>query len=306
MAAGRIGDVQTPNAQLFSAGHSRWWEKETVAVVTGANRGIGLEIARQLAKLGLTVILTARDEVRGRAAVEKLSSQGLNVAFHPLDIASQKSINDFVKWLQAKYGGLEILVNNAAVAFKEHTEDNSVQHAETVIKTNYCGTKSLTEALLPLFRPSPAGARILNLSSRLGLLNKLQNETLRKRLGDVQKLSDSDIDEFVKVFLEQVEQGTWKSGGWPSVWPDYSVSKLALNAYSRLLSIRLSQRPEKHKISINCYCPGFTMTSMTQGTGKYTAEEAAQNAAWIVLLPPSLLPSGKFFQGKREMSFSNL
>lgn len=306
MASGSIGDVQDPNAQLSSSSHSRWWAKETVAVVTGANRGIGFEIARQLAKLGLTVILTARDDAQGREAVEKLSSQGLDVAFHPLDIAYKKSIDDFVEWLQTKYGGLEILVNNAAVAFKEHTEDNSVKHAETVIKTNYCATKSLTEALLPLFRPSPAGARILNISSRLGLLNKLQNETLRKRLGDVEKLSESDIDEFVKMFLKQVEQGTWKSGGWPEVWTDYSVSKLALNAYSRLLSTRLSERPERHKISINCYCPGFTMTSMTKGTGKYTAEEAAQNAAWIVLLPPSLLPNGKFFHGRRETNFSKL
>jgi hypothetical protein len=89
----------------------RWWAKETVAVVTGANRGIGLEIARQLAKLGLTVILTARDDAQGREAVEKLSSQGLDVAFHPLDIAYKKSIDDFVEWLQTKYGGLEILVS---------------------------------------------------------------------------------------------------------------------------------------------------------------------------------------------------
>lgn len=301
MTSGRIGDVQNINGQF-----SRWWTKDTVAVVTGANRGIGLEIARLLTKLGLTVILTARDEARGRAAVEKLTSQGLNVAFHPLDIANKSSIDDFAKWLQTKYGGLDILVNNAAVAFKENTEDNSVEHAETVINTNYCATKSLTEALLPLFRPSPAGARILNLSSRLGLLNKLENETLRKRLGDVEKLSESEIDEFVKMFLKQVEQGTWKSGGWPSVWPDYSVSKLALNAYSRLLSMRLPQSPEGHKISVNCYCPGFTITSMTKGTGKYTAEEAAQNAAWIVLLPPSLLPNGKFFHLRREASFSKL
>jgi len=89
----------------------RWWSKDTVAVVTGANKGIGFEIVRQLAKEGITVVLTARDATRGEAALESLKSQGLhNVNFHPLNVASQESILAFANWLRKTYGGIDILV----------------------------------------------------------------------------------------------------------------------------------------------------------------------------------------------------
>jgi NAD(P)-dependent dehydrogenase (short-subunit alcohol dehydrogenase family) len=83
-----------------------------VAVVTGANKGIGLEIVRQLAKEGITVVLTARDETRGKEALESLKSQGLhNVNFHPLDVTSQESILALADWLRKTYGGIDILVS---------------------------------------------------------------------------------------------------------------------------------------------------------------------------------------------------
>lgn len=89
----------------------RWYSPETVAVVTGANKGIGLEIVRQLASKGITVVLAARDETRGRAAVEKLHSQGLkNVVFQALDITNPESVTAFANWLKSTYGGLDILV----------------------------------------------------------------------------------------------------------------------------------------------------------------------------------------------------
>jgi len=90
----------------------RWWSKDTVAVVTGANKGIGLEIVRQLAKEGITVVLTARDETRGKEALESLKRQELhNVNFHPLDVASQESIRKLAEWLHKTYGGIDILVS---------------------------------------------------------------------------------------------------------------------------------------------------------------------------------------------------
>jgi NAD(P)-dependent dehydrogenase (short-subunit alcohol dehydrogenase family) len=83
-----------------------------VAVVTGANKGIGLEIVRQLAKEGITVVLTARDATRGKEALESLKSQGLhNVNFHPLDVASQESVLALAEWLHKTYGGIDILVS---------------------------------------------------------------------------------------------------------------------------------------------------------------------------------------------------
>jgi carbonyl reductase 1 len=90
----------------------KWWSKETVAVVTGANKGIGFEIVRQLAKQGITVVLTARDTNRGERAVESLKCEGLddNVNFHSLDVRSEQSALALAEWLRDTYGGIDILV----------------------------------------------------------------------------------------------------------------------------------------------------------------------------------------------------
>lgn len=91
----------------------RWWSKETVAVVTGGNKGIGFEVVKQLAQEGLTVVLTARDEHKGLAATEKLKNEGLeNVVFHPLDVLANESISLLARWLKDQYNGLDILVRN--------------------------------------------------------------------------------------------------------------------------------------------------------------------------------------------------
>lgn len=89
----------------------RWWSAETIAVVTGGNRGIGFEITRQLAAHGLTVILTSRDPEVGCEAAKVLQEGGLNVYFHQLDVLDQVSIKEFCDWLVENYGGLDILVS---------------------------------------------------------------------------------------------------------------------------------------------------------------------------------------------------
>lgn len=91
----------------------RWWSKETVAVVTGANKGIGFALVKRLAELGLTVVLTSRDVGMGKAAVESLDGQGLHVAFCHLDVAEPSSIVTFAAWLERRFGGLDILVSKA-------------------------------------------------------------------------------------------------------------------------------------------------------------------------------------------------
>ncbi|ERN20251.1 hypothetical protein AMTRI_Chr06g200990 [Amborella trichopoda] len=280
---------------------TRWWSRDTLAVVTGANKGIGFEIVKQLCELGLTVILTARDESKGLEALELLKAKGLYAVFHCLDVSSSHSILDFVYWLRTCFGGLDILVNNAAVSFNA-LHENSVEHAETVLRTNFYGPKLLTDALLPLFRQSPSKSRILNVSSRLGSLNKLQDPVLKQVLQDEEKLSEETIDDFVKKFLDQVKLGTWRDAGWPKIWTDYSVSKLALNSYSVVLASRIKDRG----VTVNCFCPGFTKTTMTQGEGKYTAEEVARLAVRIALIPGPELPTGKFFVGRKPAFFSKL
>ncbi|CAN6245052.1 unnamed protein product [Urochloa humidicola] len=285
-----------------------WWTGETVAVVTGANRGIGLALAARLAEQGLSVVVTARDEARGEAAAAALRAglrrqqqQGA-VRFRRLDVADPASVAAFASWVRDELGGLDILVNNAAVSFNE-IDTNSVEHAETVLRTNFYGAKMLTEALLPLFRRAPTTSRILNISSQLGLLNKLKDPSLRRMLLDEASLTERDIEGMVSRFLAEVGDGTWRGRGWPEVWTDYAVSKLALNAYSRVLAARLAG---EGRVCVNCFCPGFTRTDMTRGFGKRTAEEAGRVAAGLALLPPRELPTGKFFKWRTPQLYSKL
>ncbi|XP_039155662.1 (+)-neomenthol dehydrogenase [Eucalyptus grandis] len=279
----------------------RWWSKETVAVVTGANKGIGFALVKKLAHLGLTVVLTARDDERGGQAAESLRAQGLvDVHFSVLDVSDPVSIDAFVSWFRNHFTALDILVNNAAVSFND-IHENSVDNAELVVKTNFYGSKLLTEALLPMFRRSPSIGRILNVSSRLGSVNKVRNPNMGRMLQG-EDLTEEHIEAMVGSFLEDVRKGTWKSQGWPEVWTDYAVSKLALNAYTKVLATRY----DGCGLSANCFCPGFTQTSMTGGKGTRTADEAAEVGATIALLPPENLPTGKFFMGCNPVINSKL
>ncbi|KAK4486221.1 hypothetical protein RD792_008891, partial [Penstemon davidsonii] len=292
-----------------------WWTSETIAVVTGANRGIGFEIAHQLALHGLTVILTSRETAVGEEAAKVLQEGGLNVVFHQLDIVDHPSIEAFAEWIKENYGGIDILVewplplllqvNNAGVN-SDSGSDISMESAEKVISTNYFGTKDIIKAMIPLMRPSDSGARIVNVSSRLGRLNgkrnKIGNLELRKQLEDDESLTEEFIDQTMHTFLEQVKDGSWKEGGWPQVFTDYSLSKLAVNTYTRVMARIFSERPEGEKIYINCYCPGWVKTAMTGWAGNVSPEEGADTAVWLSLLPDQFV-SGKFFAERREISF---
>ncbi|KAF7824311.1 (+)-neomenthol dehydrogenase [Senna tora] len=276
----------------YSDGGERWWSEETKAVVTGGNKGIGFAVVKRLAELGVTVILAARDTHKGEAALGSLRAQGLgrHVHFLLLDVSDPLSITAFASEFQARFGPtLDILVNNAGVSFND-VHENSVEHAETVIKTNFYGPKLLIQALLPLFRPNSSNMiRILNVSSRLGSLNKVRNPAIRKVL-EGEELEEDEIDETVRTFLRDVRCGRWKARGWPEHWTEYAVSKLALNAYSKVLAKRF-----EGSISVNCFCPGFTKTSMTRGKGNHSPRDAASLLATLALLPPPLLPTSKFF-----------
>ncbi|XP_010555588.1 PREDICTED: carbonyl reductase [NADPH] 1 [Tarenaya hassleriana] len=285
--------------------HQRWWTSETVAVVTGANRGIGFEMVRQLAGHGLTVILTSRDDGVGLEAAKVLQEGGFNVDVHQLDILDPSSIEEFCQWITEKYGGVDVLINNAGVNYNVGS-DNSVGHAEMVISTNYYGTKNIIKAMLPLMRPSAPGARIVNVTSRLGRLNgrhsKLENDAVRAMLNSIDSLTEEAIDKLVSDFLKQVEDGTWESGGWPHSFTDYAVSKMAVNAYTRVLAKELLERPEGEKIYVNCFCPGWVKTAMTGYAGHISAEDGADTGVWLVLLPDQAI-TGKFFAERREINF---
>lgn len=118
----------------------------------------------------------------------------------------------------------------------------------------------------------------------------------------METLTEEIIDGAVDSFLKQVEEGTWESGGWPQTFTDYSVSKLAVNTYTKLMAKILSDRPEGQKIFINCYCPGWVKTAMTGYAGNISAEEGADTAVWLALLPDQAI-TGKFFAERREIKF---
>ncbi|KAM7252558.1 hypothetical protein ACFE04_024441 [Oxalis oulophora] len=284
----------------------RWWSSETVAVVTGSNRGIGYEIARQLADHGLKVILTARDQAVGKEAATTLQESGFNVDFHQLDVLDQESIKTFCEWIQKTYGGVDILVNNAGVNYNLGY-DNSVEFAHQVLDTNYFGIKRMIKAMVPLMRHSSAGARVVNVSSRLGRLNGRRNRIddihLRQQLSCVDTLTEELIDGMVSNFLRQVDDGTWESGGWPKTFTDYSISKLAVSAFTRLTAKELSERAEGVKINMNCYCPGWVKTAMTGWAGNSSVEFGADTGVWLSLLPPNVAVSGKLFAERREVNF---
>ncbi|CAN6249484.1 unnamed protein product [Urochloa humidicola] len=298
-----------------------------IAVVTGGNRGIGLEVCRQLAAAGITVVLTARDEKRGAAAVAKLREAGLSddVIFHQLEITDAPSIARLADFLNIRFGKLDILVNNAAIGAVQYgAEDpadssltseekfngmdrnqrlqwlaNSVRDtydaAREGLQTNYYGVKHVIEALLPLLQASSDG-RIVNVSSEWGLLRLISNEELRQELNDVEKLTEERLDEVIDTFLNDFKAGKLEERGWPLHFSGYKVSKVTMNAYTRILARR---HPE---LRINCAHPGYVNTEMTIHSGLLTPEEGASNLVKVALLPEGG-PTGAFFDHGQEAPF---
>lgn len=221
-------------------------------------------------------------------------------------------------------------MNNAGVNYNLGS-DNSVEFAETVVSTNYHGTKNMIKAMIPLMRPSPQGARIVNVSSRLGrvygrrnvskllslllslsfsfrlilhmLLQRLANVELRDQLSNPDSLTEELLDRTVSTFIEQVKDGTWESGGWPQTFTDYSISKLAVNAYTRMIAKELSTRQEGEKIYVNSFCPGWVKTAMTGFAGNMSPEDAADTGVWLSLVLSEEAVTGKFFAERREINF---
>eukprot|EP00250_Pteridium_aquilinum_P004762 c14964_g1_i1 orf=211-1140(+) len=305
---------------------SRWWNKDTMVVVTGGNKGIGLEVCKQMAEKGLTVVLTARDEKRGQDAVEALLKQGLhNIQFHPLDVQDDKSIASFASWLLREHKGLDILINNAGISgviidheyakesqidlmdllFKQETSKGLIYDyasAKACIDTNYYGAKRVTKALLPILRPSLGGARIINIGSEYGMLHH-QSINLQENLANINNLSEKYIDELLDNFLDDVKSKTWENKGWPLKHPSYKMSKVALHAYTRILAKELENRPHNQRAFVNCVHPGFVRTDITSFQGDMTPKEGAENVVRVALLPPQDSPSGQFFYEKNLSSF---
>ncbi len=145
-----------------------------IAVVTGGNRGIGLEICRQLGRLGLEVVLTARDEVKGHAAAKQLDAEGLDVSFQQLDVTDPASVQQFTKDMLRYFKGIDVLVNNAAILPDEKQPALAVDLdvVRNTLETNVLGVWRLCQSIVPIMLKQHYG-RVVNLSSGYGQLSEM-------------------------------------------------------------------------------------------------------------------------------------
>ncbi|MBF6443825.1 SDR family oxidoreductase [Nocardia farcinica] len=223
----------------------------TIALITGANKGLGYETARALAARGCTVLVGARDPERGRAAAEKLAADGGDVRFARLDVTDAATIAETAAYLEAEFGRLDILVNNAAITGGFDTgllpSTTSIDIMRTVYETNVFGPVAVTNALLPLLRRAEA-ARIVNVSSEVG---------------SVQLMNDQD------------------GPMWPMVSITYPSSKTALTMITTMYAKELWDTP----IKVNAANPGYGATDLNHNSGFRTPEQGAEPIVHLATLP---------------------
>lgn len=217
---------------------------QKIALVTGANKGIGKEIARQLAKQGVHVIMGVRDPERGRSAVDELRKDGLSVEFVQLDVTDNVSVTAAAEAIKQKHGRLDILVNNAGIAvWPQDPLQFDIEEFKSTYDTNVFGIVRVTGAMHELLKKSGHG-RVVNMSSSLGsigLTQKIEGRTLL---------------------------------------PAYGSSKAAVNA----LTVAHAKLLAADAIKVNAACPGFTATDMNNHRGTRTVQQAAATPVRLALL----------------------
>ncbi len=216
-----------------------------VALVTGANRGIGFEVARQLARRGIMTVLGSRSLDAGKAAAEPLAAEGLVAPVVALDVTDLTSVRAAVAETMGLFGRVDILINNAGVMLERSGTPNFVAssvEAEVVRATfdvNLFGPLTMSQAVLPIMRDQGYG-RIVNMSSGMGQLSEMGAEH-----------------------------------------PAYRMSKAALNALTRTMAAELGDGA----ILVNSMCPGWVKTDMGGVDAPRTVEQGAETAVWLAMLP---------------------
>ncbi|CAH0404533.1 unnamed protein product [Chilo suppressalis] len=268
-----------------------------VAVVTGSNKGIGFAIVKGLLKRFKGVVyLTARDDAKGRAAVEELNKVGLQPAYHQLDVTDRESVTTFRDYIREQHGGIDILINNAAVA-NTVSLYNSYEDNKYVVDVNFFSVLTIQEILYPLVRDN---GRILNVSSDCGHLSNVRNSYWIQRLSS-KELTVKDIIEFVNWFLEGVKGGTFNyddiaDGG---TLAGYRIAKVALCALTIVQQNDLASR----NISVNSMHPGFVKTDMTVGRGFYDVDQAAETPLYLILEAPQDLKGAYVWYDRRVLDW---
>jgi NAD(P)-dependent dehydrogenase (short-subunit alcohol dehydrogenase family) len=254
------------------------------ALVTGGNRGLGLEVCRQLGRLGMKVLLSARDIAAGAKATAALRDEGLDVSFEPLDVTSQESIANLADRLERQGIRLEALVNNAGIAL----DGFNAEVVERTLAVNFFGAMHLTERLLPLMAEH---GRIVMVSSGVGELDGL-SPTARRRFDPPP--SKEELVAHLRAFHEDVRSGQYGEKGWPG--SAYRISKVGLNALTRLLAGELRDR----HLLVNAVCPGWVKTRMGGANASRGVAEGADTLVWAATLPPTG-PTGGFFRDRRAI-----
>uniref|UniRef100_UPI001485E566 carbonyl reductase [NADPH] 1-like n=1 Tax=Arvicanthis niloticus TaxID=61156 RepID=UPI001485E566 len=267
-----------------------------VALVTGANKGIGFAITRDLCrKFSGDVVLTARDEARGRTAVQQLQAEGLSPRFHQLDIDDPQSIRALRDFLLKEYGGLDVMVNNAGIAYKGIDLTHFHIQREAAMKTNFFGTQAICTELLPLIKTQ---GRVVNVSSLISL------EALRNCSPELQQkfrsetITEEELEGLMKKFVEDTKKGIHEKEGWPN--SAYGVSKIGVTVLSRIHARKLNKQRRGDKILLNACCPGWVRTDMAGPKAPKSPEEGAETPVYLALLPPDAEgPHGQFVQDKK-------
>ena len=172
--------------------------KGRVAVVTGANRGIGFEVCRQLGRLGVRVVLGSRNVARGAEAEAALRSEGLDVIAHQLEVTDQQSVDAFAAWLEAEYGQLDVLINNAGIMpNKKRVLEATLDEVEAMWQVNLIGVWRTTLALLPLMQRGGWG-RIVNVSSEAGSIARVN------AVATAYRVSKAALNVFTKSLAEEL------------------------------------------------------------------------------------------------------
>lgn len=231
-----------------------------IALITGANKGIGYEVARQLGKRGMTILVGARNETLGREAAEKLKADGVDARFVRLDVTDQTTIERAASEIEREFGKLDVLVNNAAIADVSELATTpsqlEIEALKRIFETNFFGAFMVTKAMLPLVRKSAAG-RIVNVSSSVGSL----------------ALNGDPGWEFAQI----------NALAYPS-------SKTVLNQ----MTVQFAKELRDTAIKVNSACPGFTATDLNNHQGTRTVEQGATVIVRLATLPDDGA-SGGFF-----------
>jgi carbonyl reductase 1 len=257
-----------------------------LAIVTGANRGLGLGTAEALARRGYRVWLTGRDAAHTEQVASALRKQKLDVQAATLDVASPAGVGAFAERM-ASEPPIDALVNNAGATFKGF----DAKVAADTLEINYRGAARVTGAL---FSKLAASANIVMVSSGMGELSNLSPE-LQKRLLAAD-LSREDIEGIAEEFLSAVSRGAPAAAGFPS--NAYSVSKALMNAFTRVLGRELEGSARR----VNAICPGWVKTRMGGSGAPRSLEQGVSGIVWAATLDRGG-PNGGFFRDAKPIAW---